>query len=347
MFPRRHRAILCSALCCLLTSCTTVAMTKKGAVGFNRVFADARNEVLLLNILRAKDGEPLQFSTISTVSGNMRPDMKVTGGLDNLFIGAAKVFNPAGEFGFRNPTITIAPLETKEFRQGMMKPVKIEFIEELINEGWDPKTVFHLVVAGIKCGDAKKGPEFMAQFAESAEWKTAVKKDPDKPAEAPAKSVAVTAAEATKMLREGAGDSVELEIVESLAGDGPNTVRVQFNKPKPQTFLLDRHSRVCGDAVAELPAKNLILRSPSGMIQYLGKLAGNESGGNAYFQVVKAPGRIPQDVLVGTRFRHNLYYVPRDGKAPTTMALLAEIIGFQTMDASLNASKPTLTVSQD
>ena len=347
MNSRRHRAIFFSAFCCLLTSCTTVAATKKGAVGFNRVFADARNEVLLLNILRARDGEPLQFSTISTVSGNMRPDMKVTGGLDNLILGAANVFNPAGEFGFRNPTITIAPLETKEFRQGMMKPVKIEFIEELINEGWDPKTVFHLVIAGIKCGDAKKGHEFVAQFAENAEWETAVKKAPDKSPEAPAKSVAVTAAEATKMLREGAGDSVELEIVDSQPGDAANTVRVQFNKPKPQTFLLDRNSRVCGDSVAELPAKNLVLRSPSGMIQYLGELVGKGSGGNAYFRVLQARDRIPQGVLVGTRFSHNLYYVAHDGHSPQTLALLAEIIGFQTTDASLNASKPTLTVSQD
>jgi hypothetical protein len=154
----------------------------------------------------------------------------------------------------------------------------------------------------------------------------------------------VTGAEAVKMLREGAGDDVELKIVKSLGGDPANTVRVEFNEPSQQTFFLDPKSQICG-SVTELPVKNLTLRSPAGMIQHLGELV-PVGKGNAHFSV-NQEDRIPHGVLVGTRFHSKLWYVPNEGGARKTLALLAEIIGFQTTDASLNASKPTLTVSQD
>jgi hypothetical protein len=120
-------------------------------VSFNRVFADARNEILLLNILRAEYNDPQQFSTISSVTGNMRPQMSVTGTLDNLIIGATKVFNPSGQFALRNPSVTIGPLETKEFRAGMMKPVTAQFVDDLLGQGWSRPVVLHLVLSAVIC----------------------------------------------------------------------------------------------------------------------------------------------------------------------------------------------------
>jgi hypothetical protein len=81
------------------------------------------------------------------------------------------------------------------------------------------------------------------------------------------------------------------------------------------------------------------------MIKHLGAIV-RGGGSNPYFKVIQN-SKIPQNALVGTRFRHNLYYIEQGGNSPQTLAVLAEIIGFQTTDASLNASKPTLTVSQD
>jgi hypothetical protein len=329
----------------LLTSCTTVAVTKKGAVGFNRVFADARNEVLLLNILRARDGEPLQFSTVSTVSGAMRPEMKLTGGLDNLILGAANVFNPAGEFGFRNPSITIAPLETKEFRQGMAKPVSIEFVDELLAEGWDSATVLHLVVDKFDCElkDSKgtvSGPQLATvEFANAASWSR-----PDNSSKADfGEPIRVTAAEGAKILREGVGEGVTVEMVAPKQTDAPGTVGLKFIKKKPAKFIVKNVP--CGAITKDLFADQLIMRSPLGMIKHLGAIV-RGGGSNPYFKVIQN-SKIPQNALVGTRFRHNLYYIEQGGNSPQTLAVLAEIIGFQTTDASLNASKPTLTVSQD
>jgi hypothetical protein len=110
-------------------------------------------------------------------------------------------------------------------------------------------------------------------------------------------------------------------------------------------------AQICGSNVRSLNPDQLVFRSPEAMIKYLGALARRRpAGGNDYFKIVGPIDRIPADALLGTRFRGNLYYVPNERNDENryeyaeTLALLAEIIGFQTTNAELNASKPTVTV---
>lgn len=337
MNPRYSRALSLIGLCCVIAGCTSVGATKRGAVGYNRVFADARNEVLLLNILRARDGEPQQFSTISTVTGNMRPEMKLAAELDNLIAGATKIFKPSAEYGLRNPSVTIAPLETKEFRRGMVKPVEINLIDQLLNAGWPQPVVLHLALAGVRC-DPKSVmvPEPLpAEFPRSATWR----RIGDAEATNVGRAIRVPAAEGAKMLREGAGDGLKLELAKSEQGDPEGTIRLQFKQPAPGKITVQMAGLCSGRAIGP---DNLVMRSPVGMIIYLGTLA--KAGGNEFFSVKQGP--IPRNALVGTRFRGQLYYVPPDPQPARTLSLLAEIIGFQTTDATLESSKPTLTVPQ-
>ena len=81
------------------------------------------------------------------------------------------------------------------------------------------------------------------------------------------------------------------------------------------------------------------------MIQYLARLPVDAS--NDFFEIRTAFGRTPDWALVGARYRDQVYVVPRQGRSAETLALLAEIIGFQTTNAQLNASKPAVTVSSE
>lgn len=318
MNPRLRAAILLALAASSLSACTTVDATRRGAVAYNRAFDDARNQILLLNILRARDGYPQQFSTISTVTGSMRPEMSVTGALENIILGGAEVFKPSGTFGFRNPSVTITPLETKEFRTGMMKPITPEFVGELLAQGWTPAVVQNLTVDGMRTIASKPlGPTVP-------------------------RIVTVKADEGLKMLREGAGKGYEVELVSSA--DDKLTVAIK------------KASATC---VSGLPMFNdcglhgiqAKLRSPAAMVQFLAKsLQGtpiNHPPTNPYFRVINAGVRAPANTLISTHYRQQAYYIEaNDRHSLETLALLAEIIGFQTTDATLGASKPALTVSQ-
>lgn len=344
------RVVAVNAICCVLAGCTTVGETKKGAVGFNRVFSDARNEVLLLNVLRARYNEPLQFSTISTVTGSMRPDFKLTGGLDNLILGAANAFKPAGEVDLLHPSVTIGPLESKEFRQGMMKPIDAKFVDDLIAQGWSKDVVLHLVLGGIMCDDVTyqnyngvdRDAKEVITFAQKVDWHL------PRPALMRGKSFLLNTSAAAKLIREGAGDGLKIVPVDAESGDPAGKLRLQIVREAPQMVNLGQ-ANPCHTPTNTIEAGKLIFRSPMAMIRYLGVLTRNSEGGNDYFRVLPARNSIPQDAVVGTRFQNALFYVPRTEpagryKPSETLALLAEIIGFQTTDASLGASKPVVTV---
>lgn len=323
MSSRHRRALVLGALCFMTTACTTVDATYRGAVAYNRAFDQARNEILLLNILRARDGYPQQFSTISTVTGSMRGDFKVGAAVENLIIDAANKVTNSGEFGFRNPSVTISPLETKEFRTGMMTPVKAEFVNELLAQGWTPDVVHNLAVAGT----AALTDEELASADREA-------------------NVTVAIGDGMKMLREGAGNDYEVDLARGVSVPSDKLVL----SIKKRSF-----SCVLGVAVARgcLPEAQhkVILRSPEGMIQYLAKKMPKHGGASEsttrYFKVIRGgTRRAPANAIVAARFRNEIYYIAaHDRTSLETLSLLAEVIGFQTTNAELSASKPVLTVA--
>lgn len=313
MRAKFHRALVVATLFCL-PACTTIGSAERQAVRYNWAFNDARNEVLLLNIVRAQYRGPLQFSTISTVSGPMRGNIGVSNAFEWVFHGVDKL-TPGGSFTFRDPTVTLTPLDSKEFRQGMMNPLNPKYVSELLQQGWDKDVVRYLVAedAWIKCVEA---PRLVPTV----------------------KEVLVTGAEAAKMLKEGAGENTDLEIV-STSKESEDKVRIRMtSKPEDTTLKVD--PGLCSSGV--LDPKTSRFRSPLAMVNYLGKVASPE---NEYLTLVRArPGK-DTPILVATQLRNISYYIPEGGKSSQTLALLAEIIGFQTSNATLDATKPTVTVS--
>lgn len=305
-FIRRAGILTASALC--LGACTTIQSATRQAVRYNSAFSNARNEILLLNILRARQNEPLQFSTISTVTGPMRGNINITTGLEWVFH-AGDTLSPGGGFTFRDPAITLTPLESKEFRQGMMKSVDADYYSALLRQGWAPELVKELVLeTPIVCvaDDSKV-----------------------------IRSTWLSGAEAAGILKDGIGDDLAVRLSSASRKDG----KVQV------TFLSKRSSIKVDEGVCPsgrfLDPKATRFRSPLAIINYLAVTPGA-------LPILKSDQRkAPSDVLVATFHRDGIWYVPRSPDSGAKLSLLAEIIGFQTTDAALQASKPTVTVNGD
>src|SRR5436309_8974651 len=95
-----------------LTGCAATTTTNKVAVDYNRIFASSRDEVLVNNILRASAREPLQFSTMGTVTGGVRNSGSITIPFTNLIGGKEGLtISPSGTLNDGiNPAVTIVPL---------------------------------------------------------------------------------------------------------------------------------------------------------------------------------------------------------------------------------------------
>lgn len=240
----------------------------------------------------------------------MRGSIGITSAFEWIFHGTDKL-TPGGSFTFRDPAVTLTPLDSNEFRQGMMKPVGASYFAELLRQGWDSDVVKDLIVENVGCVAAP---------------------DPNPIREE--RRILVSSADAVKILREGAGDKIKLKLL-TEQNDPEKVWVVMSTEPEPGALEIDRS--IC--PLGGLDTKTTKFRSPLSMINYLGA-----SGTHPHFQVSTGRPANDQSVLVATQYRSKYYYVSHGRKSAQTLALLAEIIGFQTTNATLDASKPTVTV---
>jgi len=168
-------------LCPLLAGCSLSPAINQQALDYFRADDLAANQIILLNILRAKDGAPLHFSELSQIRG------QITVG------GAASSTFPFGPFAHatqipRNlatigltvssqPSFDISSLDTKDFTDGVMAPITPQTAEFFLDEGIDYRMVLMLLVSGIRTAGS---PEMLLNAPESARSVCyAVKPGPD------------------------------------------------------------------------------------------------------------------------------------------------------------------------
>jgi hypothetical protein len=230
---RLHKAA--SALSCLLLgACSAIQPAEKAAIDYNRSFAKARDEVLVLNVLRASERQPLQFSTISGVSGGIKSGASLTLPFTNLIGGAPAAegggfaLSPSLEVTNRNPAVSIVPLSSKEFVQGMTRPISIFLIDHLLAQGWPSEVVLSLTIGGVVCPGGRvvlnRGGDVYVDrlFIETFSGATGFSVD-DAPTFA---TLTMTDQEAMSFIKDGAGANHEIKEVTPLSRkgkDGPET----------------------------------------------------------------------------------------------------------------------------
>lgn len=126
------------------------------ATDYNRLIGDARNQMILLNIVRSRHREPTHYSALGTVTGSLsltgRVEANVSGTIEDEMDLIPVSVTPSVSMTSA-PTFTIIPLNSADFSRGILRPVSPSVIGNLLNQGWRTEPLAALFVENIRCGD--------------------------------------------------------------------------------------------------------------------------------------------------------------------------------------------------
>ncbi|BCW89624.1 hypothetical protein sos41_27900 [Alphaproteobacteria bacterium SO-S41] len=137
-------AAACAALS--LTGCMSGADYAGRVVEHNRAIADAADQILLLNVVRAQHGRPVVYSQFSGVSESFS---------NNLGLSVSAPFGADADSAYsadfstgpsQDVTLATAPLDDVDYYQGVMRPVKIGLLRYYLDNGWPPDLLLALTV---------------------------------------------------------------------------------------------------------------------------------------------------------------------------------------------------------
>lgn len=146
---RQTRVALAACLVAVvLVACSVpAAVVRDQSISYGDAIEDTTDELLLLNILRAKDKAPLQFDTIPSIHESIQA---------NAQLQSAIPFGPpntksttrnlaTGQLGLQvSPTFEIDHLVTKDFATGIASPIDPKFVKYWLDRGLDRRIVLLL-----------------------------------------------------------------------------------------------------------------------------------------------------------------------------------------------------------
>ncbi|QIE29852.1 hypothetical protein SBC1_76110 (plasmid) [Caballeronia sp. SBC1] len=150
----RPLLILFALLCPLLAACSLEPIINHQVVDYFEANDIASNQVILQNILRAKDGAPLHFSELASIRGSLSSGASASATFP--FMGPDHATTLPRKLGTVGLTITSSPsfdidsLDTQDFTNGVMRPITPETAQFFLNEGIDYRMVLLLLVSGVR-----------------------------------------------------------------------------------------------------------------------------------------------------------------------------------------------------
>jgi hypothetical protein len=138
-----------------LSACSLADQLSGHSVEYNVQAETVKNQTLLMNILRAAYRRTLQFTDLSTISGQV--SVSGTAGFSVPFWGPRAggqeltVANPSISAS-NSPTYTVSVLNTKEFYQGILTPIPMKTLSYYIHIGFPEYLLLTLVVSEIEYG---------------------------------------------------------------------------------------------------------------------------------------------------------------------------------------------------
>jgi hypothetical protein len=102
----------------------------------------AADTLLVVNILRARDGAPLHFTTIGAIHGAFT----VSAGIGYDLTAVNNGVQPAGLVA-SNPSFDIGPLDRQEFARGLLRPIDPALFRLLSDHGLPDPLLLHLLVS--------------------------------------------------------------------------------------------------------------------------------------------------------------------------------------------------------
>jgi len=121
---------------------------------YNEEAEASRSRLLLLNIIRSAQGQPLQWSSLSQVQGSASAGASLGASLPiigRLPASGSLVYTLSPMIsGSGGPTFTVPVLDIKEFQNGIMTPITPGIVKAFIDEGYPLEAILPLVLSAIE-----------------------------------------------------------------------------------------------------------------------------------------------------------------------------------------------------
>lgn len=151
---RRSRWLLAAAVMPVsLGACSTIDEFGPRSARYNLAAVDSRSRSILTNVLRSAYGKPLQFTDLTTATGQatLGGELGLTVPFDvdpdttaRTFSGAPKA-SASGTSSFN-----VVSLNSKEFYQGLQTPISVQHIANFLASGYDPQLLLFLIISDIE-----------------------------------------------------------------------------------------------------------------------------------------------------------------------------------------------------
>ncbi len=150
MFKARAALLMLLSVLC---GCTAADNFTDRMTSMNVSFDEARNNMLLLNILRAGQSHPLTFLAVTNVSAAQGAGMQISAP-----VGSLKSNWEALSWGISNNnvsanfsgTLGVTPLESKEFYQGLLQPLSLNAVQFLLTQGYPRQVLYQLLFESVR-----------------------------------------------------------------------------------------------------------------------------------------------------------------------------------------------------
>ena len=154
-----HAIIRTAFLACALLPMDACAILDDQITSRSDILKDAtdnaKNNWILVNIIRASHSQPLNFLAISKATGGQTTDFKV--GLPNVTFGpgqtvAQKQYTFSGSTWDNSASMSFdsAPLVTHDFYNDMLTPVPLQVMAAFIHQGFSRELVFNALINSIR-----------------------------------------------------------------------------------------------------------------------------------------------------------------------------------------------------
>ena len=359
-------AALLSASTLGLGACSHAGNLGAMATDYNRAVARARSEQVLLNVLRASAREPLQFTAIGEISGSVNRSIGIDTVASNLLAGGRDAISSTLSLGASTgPLVRIAPLSSREFTDGFLRPITPEVLHLFISQGWDGEFLLPLVVGSYSCGgrryvntgDSEEGARVRDRLAAAGDSFQLHQER----AEGAVISMTVSSDRAMEMLSSGAAPGHT--VLDVSPGTQPGTSVVRVRQPDGLRWVASSTGLCDGAEGGEAQFDDagqvrIQLRSPHGIIYFLGEafrpcFLGRQDSCDLTYQkngslrhLFRIRSAAVQQNAVSVEYYGSRFWIPRldvddTDRTLKAVAFLDQLIALQTNAAAVTVT-PTL-----
>ena len=148
----RNRAAkgLMILILCSLQGCFSPMALDHAVIEYDKTTADILSKLLLLNVARAHQHQPMHFTGVSNIAATF--NFQFNAGATPAFTGdVGSLMTPVfGGTVSENPTISIVPIEGEEFTRRLLTPLQESKLTMLLRQGADVDLILRLLAGELR-----------------------------------------------------------------------------------------------------------------------------------------------------------------------------------------------------